>query len=110
MNFVVKKKRQTLYVLINGEIKNDHVPKLEEELNSLLRRDFQQVVFDFALVPFIQTAPIGIFLNFCNRLLHYSKDVGIVELNPLVWNLFELVGLDNRIWIQLKPEEKYHRS
>lgn len=102
MNFFVKQQHQTIYVFVDGEIGNQHNRKLEEEFQRLLARDFRDIVFDLSFVPYIQTVPLSIFINFVNQVLLHSKYIGLIGVNPLLENLFELVGLDSRVWVQTK--------
>lgn len=100
MYFRFQQQKQTIYVLITGEIRNEHTRDLREAFEKIQEREFRDVIIDLSLVPFIQTHALGCFVEFLEKLLLNSKYICLSKVNDLVYNLFELVGLDERIWIE----------
>ncbi|MCB0260011.1 MAG: STAS domain-containing protein [Calditrichaeota bacterium] len=98
-----QQQKQTIYILITGEIRNEHNRDLRATFAKVLERDFRDVIIDLAQVPFIQTHALGSFVEFIESLLLNSKYICLTMVNDLVYNLFELVGLDERVWIDRRP-------
>lgn len=99
MYFRFQQQHQTIYVLIAGEIRNEHTRDLREALAKIQAQDFRDVIIDLSQVPFIQTHALGCFMDFIEELLLNSKYICLSRVNDLVYNLFELVGLDERVWV-----------
>lgn len=103
MYFRFKQQHHTIYVLITGEIRNEHTRDLREALAKIQERNFRDVIIDLSQVPFVQTHALGVFMEFIEKLLLNSKYICLTMVNDLVYNLFELVGLDERVWIERRP-------
>ena len=48
-----QQQKQTIYILITGEIRNEHNRDLRATFAKVLERDFRDVIIDLAQVPFI---------------------------------------------------------
>jgi anti-sigma B factor antagonist len=100
MEFNVTKTDGRVNVKIIGPVDWLHTENLDFELSQLLLRDFNEVVLNLSLVPFITSSAIGKLLVFYKTAKAEGKKIRIKGINHNVLNLFKTIKID-----QLFPME-----
>lgn len=91
----------TLYVAINGTVEQNQERELARQMRSLLKDNFNEVVFDLSQVPFMTAPTIGKFLMFYRNASATGRSMRIKGVHDGIYRYFSTLRL-NRLF----PVEK----
>lgn len=101
MEFRLDQKEEAIWVAIIGAVDNENAEELKNQFQELLKRDFNEAIFDLTHVPFITSSGIGKFLIFYKNIVSKGKRMRVKGINDNLFELFRSIKLD-----QLFPIEK----
>jgi anti-anti-sigma factor len=85
-----------LVLCIRGEIDLHNSPELRGEIFGLLNRQRpRRLVLDLALVPYIDSSTLAVFVEALKRILKEGGKVFLVGLQPRVKGLLEIARLSS---------------
>lgn len=82
-----------IVVYFEGEIDCSNAPIYRTQLNELIEKTKEDVVFDFSQTSFIDSSGIGLVLGRYNQLKFEHRTLILTGLNQVAYRLFELTGL-----------------
>ena len=94
MEFKVVENGTALQVSIIGAVDNENAEDLKQEFQQLLKKEFEEAVFDLTYVPFITSSGIGKFLIFYKNIVAKGKKMRIEGINDNLLELFKSIKLD----------------
>ncbi len=80
-------------VLFHGDIDSSHVGNYRKQLDTLIEKTSQDMVFDFSDITMIDSSGIGLVLGRYNQLKNDKRTLMVTGLNHVTYRLFELTGL-----------------
>jgi len=84
-------------IRVDGVIDTMTAGKLEEVINSLLKRRRYKLIIDLAGVDYISSAGWGIFISHIKDVRSNNGDIKLVNMIPNVYEIYELLEFDNVI-------------
>ena len=100
MEFNCKMEGKTAYVSVIGAVDNDHAKELGNQLQLLLNRPFDMVVFRMSGVLFMSSLAIGLFLIFYKDLISNGRSMQIKGISDQVYDVFHSIKLDTIIPVE----------
>lgn len=94
MEFKVVENGTAIHVSIIGAVDNENAEDLKQEFQQLLKKEFDEAVFDLTYVPFITSSGIGKFLIFYKNIVAKGKKMRIDGINDNLLELFKSIKLD----------------
>lgn len=81
-------------IKLHGDLDIEVTEIVEQKILPLLL-PFQQITFDLAKVPFVDSTGIGVLINLIDTLRKNNDRVGILikDVQPLVQEVFEIIQL-----------------
>ena len=83
--------RATVLVL-NGELDAHTAPDLESAIWKCKENGGQNVIINGADLEYISSAGLGVFMAFIEEFRSLGGDIKFAELQPKVFNVFDLLG------------------
>ena len=93
MEFNVDQQNGKVMISIIGAVDNENAEELKNQFQNLLKKDFQEVVFDLSFVPFITSSGIGKLLIFYKNIISAGKKMRIKGINDNLFDLFKSIKL-----------------
>lgn len=93
---ILKELDDTAAVLkLTGEIDLRNSPRLHGELNDLLTRRFDRVIFDLSGVGYMDSSGVGTIVNAKRMIEKKGGRLTLVGLQPRVKSVFEITRLES---------------
>ena len=97
MNSLLENKTLTIY--FKGELNSSNADSVEKEIEGLLSKGgFDKIRLDFNELTYISSAGLRIIV----RIKQNYDDTAIINVSSGVYDVFKMVGFQNRIKIQTK--------
>lgn len=77
---------------LSGFLDAHTAPRLENTFNELLTRQQYRVVVNFRNLKYISSAGLGVFMAFIETMRSNGGDIKLTEMQPNVYNIFDLLG------------------
>ena len=87
-------------VIVAGEIDISNTDKLRDSINLALEQPTEEVQLDFAGVSYIDSTGIGVLVGAAHRAEERSRRFAVVNAQPNVMRVVQLLGVDNEIDIR----------
>ncbi|MCB0288699.1 MAG: STAS domain-containing protein [Calditrichaeota bacterium] len=94
MDFKLVQEDGLIRVNILGAVDNENAEELKQHFQELLKRNFDEAVFDLTYVPFITSSGIGKLLIFYKNIVAKGKKMRIKGINDNLLELFKSIKLD----------------
>lgn len=96
MNFSINPLSHCELIKINGRIDSYTAPKIQDALDSLIRKGIYNIVVDMQDVSYLSSSGILVFLDTHRKLQGQGNGAMILtNLPPTILSVFELVGIEN---------------
>jgi anti-sigma B factor antagonist len=82
-------------IRIDGEINTLTASKLEDVIDSLIKREQYKLIIDLAGVEYISSAGWGIFFSHINDVHNHGGDIKLANMIPNVYEIYELLECDS---------------
>lgn len=82
-------------IRIDGEINTLTASKLEDVIDSLIKREQYKLIVDLAGVEYISSAGWGIFFSHINDVHNHGGDIKLTNMIPNVYEIYELLECDS---------------
>jgi anti-sigma B factor antagonist len=90
MDIQVESRENRRIVRVRGKITFEHCPAFQNNLNTLLNENVQEIVIDFKDVPFIDSSGIGEVLRLFKLMKDRGGEVVLINPNRKLGNLFSM--------------------
>ncbi len=88
----IKHKGRMLYVTLYGELQGKDVELLKKELLESMKQDIDKIIIDFAAVPYMDSAGIGMLVDIQKRASMKDVAVKLERLRDSVKVVLEYTG------------------
>jgi anti-sigma B factor antagonist len=82
-------------IRIDGEINTLTASKLEDVIDTLIKREQYKLIIDLAGVEYISSAGWGIFFSHINDVHNHDGDIKLTNMIPNVYEIYELLECDS---------------
>lgn len=110
-NFSINHRRQGSYDILelNGELDAHTASRLEESLTELIEKERHQIIVNFEGLDYIASAGLGVFMAYIEDVRNMGGDIKLSNMNPKVFNVFDLLGFPTLYDIVNDEEEAMER-
>ena len=91
-------------ISVNGDIDASSAIDLDEEIKKTIDVNEKNIAIDCTLLEYISSAGLGVFMSYIDDTAEKNITLTLFGLNPKVFKVFELVGLDKLIKISPNKE------
>lgn len=107
MEMSVGQKNKIPVLEISGEIDHFVAPKLQRQIDDIIDKGAQHLIFDFTNVHYLDSGGIGVLFNAMQQLVPRRGQIVIVCDEENLIRILELVGLfDTRTNVSLCKDQK----
>ena len=102
-----KRKKKTLFILLDEEIDQDTVDKIKRNIDDEIERYIpRKVVFDFSNITFMDSSGIGMLLGRYKLIKLIDAEMEIDNVSRTIKRIFDMSGIERIIKITSKKEEE----
>ena len=93
-NFSIKHRKEDDFDILElkGELDAHTASKLEETLTELIEEKQNQIIVNFEGLDYIASAGLGVFMAYIEDVRGMGGDIKLTNMNPKVYNVFDLLG------------------
>jgi len=94
-----------LILTLNGRIDTDNSAYFQKHVNKLVQAGFMRLIFNCAELNYVSSTGIGSFTSFLKTLKPKGGDLVLLEIQPKVNEVFQLLGFSQFFAIEGTLEE-----
>lgn len=91
-NTQTRDKEEISFIDVSGYLDAHTAPQLESAFSELIQRERYNIVVNFKKLDYISSAGLGVFMAYIENMRSHNGDIKLVEMNPNVYNIFDLLG------------------
>jgi len=95
----------SLAIILNGRIDTDNSAYFQKHIQKLVESGFKRLIFDCAGLDYVSSTGIGSFTSFLKLLKPRGGDMVLLEIQPKVFEVFQLLGFSQFFTIKRSLEE-----
>lgn len=99
LNITAKPDPERYVVAVTGEVDISNADKLRKSIDLALEQPTEEVCLDFDEVAYIDSTGIGVLVGAAHHAEEHGKRFAIVNAQPGVMRVAELLGIDREISI-----------
>ena len=99
LNITTKPNPERYVVAVTGEVDISNADKLRKSIDLALEQPTEEVCLDFDEVAYIDSTGIGVLVGAAHHAEEHGKRFAIVNAQPGVMRVAELLGVDREISI-----------
>ncbi len=99
LNITAKPNPERYVVAVTGEVDISNADKLRKSIDLALEQPTEEVCLDFDEVAYIDSTGIGVLVGAAHHAEEHGKRFAIVNAQPGVMRVAELLGVDREISI-----------
>lgn len=99
LNIIAKPDPERYVVAVTGEVDISNADKLRKSIDLALEQPTEEVCLDFDEVAYIDSTGIGVLVGAAHHAEEHGKRFAIVNAQPGVMRVAELLGVDREISI-----------
>ena len=99
LNITTKPDPERYVVAVTGEVDISNADKLRKSIDLALEQPTEEVCLDFDEVAYIDSTGIGVLVGAAHHAEEHGKRFAIVNAQPGVMRVAELLGVDREISI-----------
>lgn len=99
LNITTKPDPERYVVAVTGEVDISNADKLRKSIDLALEQPTEEVCLDFDEVAYIDSTGIGVLVGAAHHAEEHGKRFAIVNAQPSVMRVAELLGVDREISI-----------
>lgn len=99
LNITAKPSPERYVVAVTGEVDISNADKLRKSIDLALEQPTEEVCLDFDEVAYIDSTGIGVLVGAAHHAEEHGKRLAIVNAQPGVMRVAELLGVDREISI-----------
>lgn len=99
LNITAKPDPERYVVAVTGEVDISNADKLRKSIDLALEQPTEEVCLDFDEVAYIDSTGIGVLVGAAHHAEEHGKRFAIVNAQPGVMRVAELLGVDREISI-----------
>ena len=106
-NFSINHRKVDTYDILDlsGELDAHTASQLEEKLKQLIDRQQHQIIVNCGELEYIASAGLGVFMAYIEDVRGLGGDIKLTNMNPKVYNVFDLLGFPTLYDIVRREEE-----
>ena len=106
-NFSINHRKVDSYDVLelNGELDAHTASQLENSLKRLIKQEQHQIIVNFKDLDYIASAGLGVFMAYIEDVRAQGGDIKLANMNPKVYNVFDLLGFPTLYDIVQKEED-----
>ena len=89
----VTEKNDWAVIAVTGEVDVATVPRLREQLHSLVAQGSHHIVVDLDAVDFLDSTGLGVLVGALKRVRTHDGELALVCTQPRIRKVFEVTGL-----------------
>ncbi|MDD4680161.1 MAG: STAS domain-containing protein [Clostridia bacterium] len=89
-------------VILGGEIDIYNAPELKSKLLKLVDENKGNIQFDCTDLKYIDSTGLGVLISALRNVKEYDGDIIIQNLQPYIFKIFSITGLDKVFTIQVQ--------
>ena len=105
INIDIHKENQITTLQIVGEADASSSIQLDESLGQVIESGETKILIDCTGLNYISSAGLGVFMSYIEDINQKNLKVVLFGLNEKVFNVFEILGLDQLMTFVSKKEE-----
>jgi len=94
-----------LILTLNGRIDTDNSAYFQKHIHKLVEAGFMRLIFNCAGLNYVSSTGIGSFTSFLKMLKPKGGDLVLLEIQPKVFEVFQLLGFSQFFAIKKSLEE-----
>jgi anti-anti-sigma factor len=94
-----------LILILNGRIDTDNSIYFQKHIQKLVETGFTRLIFNCAGLNYVSSTGIGSFTSFLKVLKPRGGDLVLLEIQPKVYEVFQLLGFSQFFVIKQSLEE-----
>ena len=94
-----------LILTLNGRIDTDNSAYFQKHIQKLVESGFMRLIFDCSGLEYVSSTGIGSFTSFLKTLKPKGGDLVLLEIQPKVYEVFQLLGFSQFFAIKESLEE-----
>jgi anti-sigma B factor antagonist len=94
-----------LIIILNGRIDTDNSVYFQKHVQKLVEAGFMRLIFNCGGLEYVSSTGIGSFTSFLKRLKPKGGDIVLLEIQPKVYEVFQLLGFSQFFAIKKSLEE-----
>jgi len=94
-----------LIIILNGRIDTDNSAYFQKHVQKLVKAGFMRLIFDCGGLEYVSSTGIGSFTSFLKTLKPKGGELVLLEIQPKVYEVFELLGFSQFFAIKNSLEE-----
>jgi anti-sigma B factor antagonist len=107
---IAQRQREKVQVLdLKGYLDAHTAPKLEEAFQGLLDNAQYRIVVNCRELSYISSAGLGVFMAFIEDVRNHEGDIKLSNMNPKVFDIFDLLGFPLLYDIVKEEQEAINR-
>ncbi len=79
-------------ILLSGYLDAHTAPQLENTFTELIGKQRYRIIVNFKDLKYISSAGLGVFMAFIETMRSNGGDIKLTEMQPNVFNIFDLLG------------------
>lgn len=96
---------RSVVIFLKGQIDNFNASFFQEKLNRVIESRYRNIVFRCAALEYVSSTGIGIFTKFFSEIRNRGGNVVFMDLQPKVYEVFQLLGFTHFFNIKASIEE-----
>lgn len=106
-NFKINHRQVQSYDVLElcGELDAHTASQLEDSLKKLIDQNKHQIIVNCEDLDYIASAGLGVFMAYIEDVRSLGGDIKLTNMNPKVYNVFDLLGFPSLYDILEKEEE-----
>lgn len=96
---------RAVVVFLKGQIDNFNAAFFQEKINRILESRYRNIVFRCSSLEYVSSTGIGIFTKFFSDVKNRGGNVVFMDLQPKVYEVFQLLGFTHFFNIKATIEE-----
>ncbi|MFH1577912.1 MAG: STAS domain-containing protein [Candidatus Omnitrophota bacterium] len=108
LNIEIKKTGENNEICVavpKGSIDTYTLPIFQNAIEGLIKEECQKLIVDFGSADFISSAGMGFLITTLGELQSHGGDIKLSGMSSDVYEMFELLGLDNVFRILTNQQE-----
>lgn len=110
-NFKINHKQKDSFDVLelSGELDAHTASQLENSLKSLIDRNKHNIIVNCRDLEYIASAGLGVFMAYIEDVRSLGGDIKLTNMNPKVYNVFDLLGFPTLYDILEKEEDAINK-
>lgn len=106
-NFKINHRQVDTYDVLElyGELDAHTASQLEDSLKRLIDQEKHQIIINCEELEYIASAGLGVFMAYIEDIRSLGGDIKLTNMNPKVYNVFDLLGFPSLYDILEKEHE-----